>query len=265
MTEIKPRKRFRPVEVTAVEPITPRMVRVALAGDDLAGFEDIAPTQHLKLLFPAPGQDAPSLPESGPVGLRFPDGQPRPAMRTFTPRRFDPETATLHVDFVLHDEGPASAWARQAEVGQRLAVAGPGGRMPLTLGPGRFIVAGDESALPAVGTLLEALPVDAVADVLLEVESGSDEIEFDSAAMLSVTWLRRQPGSFGRALHDGRGGPDVTGASGVWVACEAEAVRRVRRTLLTERHVDPATLVTRGYWRLGEQNHPDHDYGEDAA
>jgi hypothetical protein len=22
-------------------------------------------------------------------------------------------------------------------------------------------------------------------------------------------------------------------------------------------------LVTRGYWRSGEANHPDHDYGED--
>ena len=158
------------------------MVRVALTGDDLAGFEDMAPTQHLKLLFPAPGEDAPSLPEFGPDGLRFPDGQPRPVMRTFTPRRFDPGTATLQVDFVLHDEGPASAWARQARVGQRLAVAGPGGRMPLTLGPGRWIVAGDESAIPAIGTLLEALPADAVAEVLLEVESGSDEIELGSAA-----------------------------------------------------------------------------------
>jgi NADPH-dependent ferric siderophore reductase len=265
MTEVKPRKRFRPVAVTAVEPIAPRMIRVSLTGDDLAGFEDMAPTQHLKLLFPAPGEDAPSLPESGPDGLRFPEGQPRPVIRTFTPRRFDPETATLQVDFVLHDEGPASAWARQAKVGQRLAVAGPGGRMALALGTGRWIVAGDESAIPAVATLLEALPADALAEVLLEVESGSDEIELDSAASVSVTWLPRSPGSFGQALHDAVEGRDVSAAAGVWVACEAGAVRRLRRTLLSERQVDPAKLVTRGYWRLGEENHPDHDYGEDVA
>ena len=58
---------------------------------------------------------------------------------------------------------------------------------------------------------------------------------------------------------------DVTGVAGVWIACEATAVRRIRGTLLAGRGVDPTTLVTRGYWRLGEQNHPDHDYGEDAA
>ena len=150
-------------------------------------------------------------------------------------------------------------------MGQRLAVAGPGGRMPLTLGPGRWIVAGDESAIPAIGTLLAALPAEARAEVLLEVEGAADEIELDSAAAISVRWLRRQPGFFGTALHDAVLEGDVTGVSGVWVAGEAQAVRRVRRALLSERAVDPARLVTRGYWRRGHQNHPDHDYGEDAA
>jgi NADPH-dependent ferric siderophore reductase len=137
--------------------------------------------------------------------------------------------------------------------------------MALTLGPGRFSVAGDESAIPAVGTLLEALPATATAEVLLEVDGASDEIELASAASVSVTWLARQPGAYGEALHDAVAGGAVTEADGVWVACEAGAVRRIRRTLLTERAVDPATLVTRGYWRLGHQNHPDHDQGEDVA
>src|ERR1039458_1024062 len=77
-----PRRRFRPVEVTAVRRLAPRMVRVALRGDELADFEVTAPAQRVKLLFPAPGQAAPCLPEFGPDGLRFPDDQPRPVMRT---------------------------------------------------------------------------------------------------------------------------------------------------------------------------------------
>jgi NADPH-dependent ferric siderophore reductase len=47
------------------------------------------------------------------------------------------------------------------------------------------------------------------------------------------------------------------------VACEAAAMRGIRRYLIAERHLPAASLVTRGYWRAGEQNHPDHDYGED--
>ena len=35
------------------------------------------------------------------------------------------------------------------------------------------------------------------------------------------------------------------------------------RDVESERGLPLARLVTRGYWRAGEQNHPDHDYGED--
>ena len=261
----KPTRRFRPVEVVAVRPVTPRLVQVAFAGDALDGFEIAAPTQHVKLLLPVPGEDAPALPELGPDGIRFPEGRDRPPMRTFTPRRFDAATNTLEVEFVLHGEGPASTWAQQAAPGQGIAVAGPGGRMPLALGPGRWIVAGDESAVPAMATLLGALPATASAQVYVEVEDASDEIAFESEADVTATWRRRAPGSYGQTLAAALAEADVTGVAGVWIACEATAVRTIRRTLLAERGVDAGALVTRGYWRLGEQNHPDHDYGEDAA
>jgi NADPH-dependent ferric siderophore reductase len=259
------RRTFRPVHVVGVRPVTDRLVRVTLGGEALDGFEIAAPTQHVKLLFPAPGTDAPPLPEMGPEGLRFPDDQPRPAMRTFTPRHFDAQATTLDVEFVLHGEGPASTWAAQAEPGQRIAVAGPGGRMPLPLDTGRWIVAGDESAIPAIGTLLAVLPATAVAEVYLEVTDKADEFALDSNAKVTVTWVHRRPGAFGASLFDTLAATDVAGASGVWVACEAAAVRTIRRALLNERGLDPALLVTRGYWRFGEQNHPDHDHGEDAA
>jgi len=261
---VRPRRRFRPVTVAAVRPVTPRLVRVTLTGEALHDFEITAPTQHVKLLFPADGHEAPALPVPGPDGLRFPDDAPRPAMRTFTPRLFDPATASLDVEFVLHGEGPASAWAAQAAPGQRIAVAGPGGRLPLALGPGRWIIAGDESAIPAVGTLLAALPPSATAAVYLEVDGVTDHMAFDSAAATTITWLHRQPGAYGDELEAAVTGAELAGATGVWVACEATAVRRIRRALLGAGVVDPSALVTRGYWRLGEENHPDHDHGEDA-
>ena len=40
-------------------------------------------------------------------------------------------------------------------------------------------------------------------------------------------------------------------------------MRDIRRYFTRERGIPVAQLVTRGYWRTGEQNHPDHDYGED--
>jgi hypothetical protein len=41
------------------------------------------------------------------------------------------------------------------------------------------------------------------------------------------------------------------------------AVRRIRTTLLERGSVSADELVTRGYWRDGAVNHPDHDFGTD--
>ena len=41
-------------------------------------------------------------------------------------------------------------------------------------------------------------------------------------------------------------------------------MRAIRRQLLGERDVALERLVTRGYWKLGESNHPDGDYATDA-
>jgi NADPH-dependent ferric siderophore reductase len=259
------RPRFRPVEVRAVQRLSPRMVSVALGGEALADFELSGPTQHIKVLFPAPGQDAPAVPVPGPDGPSWPDDQPRPVMRTYTPRRWNAASGTLDVEFVLHGVGPASEWAERAKVGDRLAVAGPGGRLSLDLSADHYLLAGDESAIPAVATLLEALPPTAEVDVYLEVSGPDDELELPVTPRARLTWLhRRDPQGWGVELEAAVAAAALPAGTLVWAACEAVAVRRIRRRLLEERAHPGRDLVTRGYWRLGEQNHPDHDYGDDA-
>ncbi len=253
----------QPVEVVRVERITPRLVSVHVAGGDLTRFQDAAPTAHIKVFLPAPGQDAPVLPTMGPEGRVWPEGQERPTVRTYTPRAYDPATGALEVQFVLHGEGPASTWAEQAKPGAKMALGGPGGRFAADLAAPRWFVAGDESALPAVATLLDALPATASAQVHLEVSGPEDEIAFDSKADLTVTWHhRRAADAFGVELHDAATRATITGGTQVWVACEASAMRRIRRELI-DGGVPHASLVTRGYWRLGVADHPDHDNGED--
>jgi NADPH-dependent ferric siderophore reductase len=263
----RPRPPFRPVEVCRVSRLAARMVRVVLGGDGLSGFAVEMPTQHIKVAFPLPGEGEPWMPQPSPDGRPPPPDQPRPVVRTYTPRLHDPATRELTVDFVVHGEGPASEWAERAAPGDRLLVAGPGGRFQLGLHPARYVVAGDESALPAVGTLLEALPEGAEAEVLAEVVDDGDHVDLAApAARLSVTWLHRGQGGLpGSVLDQALGRLELSGEDRVWVACEAQAVRRIRRRLLEERGLSRDAILTRGYWRLGEANHPDHDYGEDAA
>jgi NADPH-dependent ferric siderophore reductase len=188
-------------------------------------------------------------------------------VRTYTPRRWDEATGTLEVQFVIHGPGPASAWAEHAKAGDQLAVRDPGGRFRPDPAAGRWWIAGDESAVPAIATLLEALPPSATAAVHLEVASPDDEIPLFSPARTTITWhYRRTQDAWGVELLDAaQNAASTIESAQVWVACEAAAMRRIRGYLMTGRHISPRSLVTRGYWRLGVANHPDHDYGDDGA
>ena len=254
------RKPLRRAEVVSVTTIAPRLLSIVVTGDDLDGFAAAAPTSHLKVFLPVDGQDEPYLPEFAAEGA--PAG-PAPAVRTYTPRRYDPAAKELEIQFLLHGEGPASEWAQRAKPGDKLAVAGPGGRFSLEPVADHWWLAADESALPAVGTLLDALPETATVDVHIEVDGPDDEIELAGPAKTTVTWHHRRPGAFGAELIEAVKAAAFPDGARIWVACESAAMRDIRRYLTAERGLPLTQLVTRGYWRSGEQNHPDHDYGED--
>jgi NADPH-dependent ferric siderophore reductase len=247
----------------SVSRISPRLVSVLVTGDDLDVFAAAAPTSHLKVFLPAEGEAEPNLPEFTPAGSVFDEDAPRPTVRTYTPRRYDAAGKTLEIQFLLHGEGPASAWAERAKPGDKLAVAGPGGRFSLEPVADHWWLAADESAIPAVGTLLDALPESATVEAHIEVDGPGDEIDFAGNAKAGITWRRRDPGAFGAELIAAAREADIPDGARIWVACEAGAMRDIRRYFTRERGIPVGQLVTRGYWRAGEQNHPDHDYGED--
>jgi NADPH-dependent ferric siderophore reductase len=258
----RPGRRLRPVEVVGVERLGPRLVSATLTGE-LDAFHIDAPAQHVKVLIPGPDEHTVALPEMGPDGPVWPADQPRAAVRTYTPRRFDVSSGVLEIQFVLHGEGPASRWAERAVPGDRLAIAGPGGRLSVDLDDGPWIIAGDESAVPAIGTLLDALPSTATAQVFIETEDGLDSSHLGGDDRWRISWLRpgrgEEPGS---RLQDALEEVTISADAKVWVACEAVAVRRIRRYLLETAGVPAKQLVTRGYWRAGEADHPDRDYGD---
>ena len=253
----------RRMDVVSVERLSPRWASVVFHSNDFDGFRIDAPTAHLKLFFPADGATSTPEPSVADGRVVFADGA-QPAVRTYTPRRFDAAARTLEVQFLLHGDGPGSTWARRAEPGHRLVLIGPGGRFVLEPDVRRWWIAGDESALPAIGTLLEALPEGIECEVHVEVEGDADRLELPSRSGTRVTWHRRRAGdAFGAELLDVAREVEPSDGERFWVACEATAMRRIRRHLLEDRQVPKASLVTRGYWRIGETNYPDHDYGED--
>ena len=255
-----PRKRRPPrrVEVSRVHKLSPAMQRITLQGTELEGFAPETPASYLKLIFPEPGQSEPERP--------LPDG-PRPkSMRTYTPLAVRSDVREVDVDFVLHGEGPASTWAAQAKVGQVLFLMGPGPGYPVDAAVTRHLLIADDSALPAIETILAALPASASATLLLEVISAGEERVLHSAATTTAHWLPRGTDHrlAGQALEKAlRDMPEIAADTRIYLACEAAAMRRIRKLLIEERHVDRKHIVGRGYWKLDTVNHPDHDYGED--
>src|SRR5262245_11770401 len=143
--------RRRELEVERVEKISAHMIGVTLGGD-LAGFTSLGFDDHVKLFFPA-----------GAAGA---DGTVETASRDYTPRRYDPAANTLDIEFVLHDAGPATRWARQVQPRQTLQIGGPRGSFIIPTNFDWHLLIGDDTALPAIPRRLAELPAGSAAVVL---------------------------------------------------------------------------------------------------
>lgn len=253
-----PRRRRAPprrVTVEAVERVTPRLTRVTFGGETLEGFGPPKPGAHVKLLIVPPGSDWTPADEEAP----------RPPSRTYTPRHFDPEKKELVVEFVHHGAGLAALWAQRAKAGDEAYIGGPGGGYEVPEDATDIVLIADDTAMPAAGTIVETLPNGCRPTVFCEVPDEAEERPLSPRVATEPVWLHRETEGAvaGTLLEQAVRGLDAPAGAYWWIACEAAAMRRIRQYLLDERNVDPKRIHTRGYWKLGETNYPDHDYGDD--
>jgi NADPH-dependent ferric siderophore reductase len=246
--------KLRLLQVRVVSRITPQMVRVIVGGDELTGFVSAAHDDHVKLFFPQPGQDKPVLPTPSANGPVYPEGAPRPAARDYTPRRYDAGANTLTLDFVLHGDGPAAAWAAQARPGSFLGVGGPRGSFIVPDDFDWYLLAGDETALPAIGRRLEELPASTRAVVVAEIADAGEEQHFDTRARLETHWLHRDGAELGdksllqKAIAEL---PLPPGDGYAWVAAEAATAKAIRQHLVDERGLSKDRVKAAAYWKHG--------------
>jgi NADPH-dependent ferric siderophore reductase len=235
--------------VLRTEQLTPHMIRVVLG--DLTGFAPNGFTDaYVKLLFPVPGVDYPEPFDMQRIRAEFPRAE-WPRMRTYTVRAHDEQAGELTIDFVYHgDEGLAGPWARNARPGDVLRFAGPGGAYAPGDEADWHLLAGDESALPAIGAALEAMPAGVPAYALIEIDGPAEEQALSTKADARITWLHR---SAGAALVAAVRELDLpAGAGQAFVHGEADFVKQLRRHLLDERGIRKDLLSISGYWRRGK-------------
>lgn len=300
------RPSYRPYVATVadVERLSSHFVRVTFGSTDFDVFGTAGLDQRIKLLLPCAdgtvsdiGQRDPEAIDSGSWYTIWRDlpHERRSPLRTYTVRRIDPVARRLTVDFVVHhDAGPAGAWAEHARPGDEIVIVGPdqrseGSRLGLDWHPGtarRVLLAGDETAAPAICSILESLDDTHDVDAFIEVPDRSDVLRLSVPAGFRITWLARDDREHGAALAAAVIGwtgsvpetleraaapraqrladidvdrellwdspEDSEGEFYAWIAGEAAMVKGLRRHLVTGCGVDRRRVAFMGYWRLGQ-------------
>ncbi len=295
------------VEVTSVELLSPSFVRVELGGAVLADFGVDGPLydQRIKLVFPNDAGNLPSFEGADDswwdTWLEIPASE-RGHMRTYTVRavRGTGVDTRLVVDLVLHLDdgatGPGAEWAARAAAGDRLITMAPrrgrefGGIEFVPGAATSLLLVADESAVPAVCSILEDLPPDAEGAAFLEVPVSGDVLDVRGPEGVEVVWLPRDGQPLGARVHPAVqahlgtpvGGPLDAGddvdpdlwetptfsSSGepvesatvvghdldglyAWIAGESGMVTALRRHLVRELGMDRRQVAFMGYWRRG--------------
>ncbi|MFG2553037.1 siderophore-interacting protein [Streptomyces sp. NPDC048581] len=261
--------RFFSLQVVRTRRLGPSLVRVSFAGEDLRHFFSDGCDQSLSLFLPHPGQTEPQVPlELGDgwwQGWRELPDDVRAVMRSYTLRALRRDayghTTEIDIDFVLHGiepgaaapAGPASRWASRAAAGARVLLLGPAIadnraiRFRPPEGTDLVVIWGDETAVPAVSAILEALPAGTRARVWLEVHDAGDIQDLVTDADAEITWLVQEEaiGAVRAAQLPPAEHPYV------WIAGESGSVKALRRHFVQERGVDRRRVTFVGYWRQG--------------
>jgi NADPH-dependent ferric siderophore reductase len=251
--------RLRRVDVRAVERLSPRMARVTFGGAELEGLAVEQPAASVRLLVPSSDAEELELPRWTGNEFLLADGR-RPTIRTFTPRRVDPNALEIDLEIVLHGTGAASEWAESCEPGSPAAISGPGRGYTVDPEAPGYWLAGDETAIPAISQLLEVLPADKPVQVRVEIADAAARFGLPEHPGAMVEWRELPSGAApGDALVGAVHEADIGRGTRVWVAGEAAGVQRVRRHLFEERGLSRAQATVRGYWKHGRAGDGDDD------
>jgi NADPH-dependent ferric siderophore reductase len=220
----------RRLTVSAIERVTPRMLRVHFTSPELHDFHSPSHDDHIKLFFEGDSD--------------------RPEMRDYTPRRFDAAAGTLAIDFALHEAGPATQWAEVAKPGDTLQIGGPRGSTVVPDDFDWYLLIGDETALPAIGRRVEELREGVPVATFIIGEAQ----HFQSRARWTPHWIARTPGiDEVAALRAALAVFTLPPGDGfVWIAAEAAVARSLRGYILDERGHPRGWTKAAGYWKRGE-------------
>ncbi len=234
ITRMRHDTRRRTLTLAAIEALGEHMRRLVFTAPELHDFVSAAADDHIKLFFAS---------DSGET-----------VMRDFTPRRFDTAQGTLTIDFALHEAGPATQWARKAQIGDTLDIGGPRGSAVVPDDFDWYLLIGDESALPAIGRRVEELRAGVPVITLGVVNGAADEQHFAARAAWTGHWVHRAGTGADDAslLLDALAKLTLPGGEGfVWIAAETGVANALRAHVQDTLGHPREWIKASGYWTRG--------------
>jgi NADPH-dependent ferric siderophore reductase len=223
----------RELTVSEVTYLTPQMLRITLTGETLADFISLGADDHVKIFVP------------GADGVT--------EMRDYTPRSYDNLTGELVLDFAVHEAGPATRWALDAKPGTVLEIGGPRGSAVIS-NVKRWVLIGDETALPAIGRRIEEAGPGETITAIGAVTGPEEEQSFGTAAALTTLWVHRplSDATDASGIITALGQIELTPETFVWIAAEASVARTVRNHLVNVLGHPLSWTKAAGYWVKGK-------------
>lgn len=243
-------------EVSRKEYLTPHYIRVTLHGEGAKDFSQCDLGANNKIMVPPAGHKKVKLSVWDEATQQYilPAEHERPLIRTYTHRAIDVENNQIVIDFVNHgDNGPASRWARSAEVGDQLGVAMK--LRPTVLYPEAdwYLLVGDATALPVLSVILESLPATAQGHCIVEVPTQEDVLEDFSHPGFTVDWLFNADPEAGSEIFQAVQSVEIPtdAATFSYVACEYTTVRQIRQYYKEQLSWDKQRFYAFSYWKAG--------------
>lgn len=236
---------FSFAHVESAEALSDDFMRLVLVGQDLSRFGSGG--LHFRLLRQLdPDRPAawPRLAEDGSV--TWPENGVQLLHKAYTTRFLDAATQKITVDIYRHEGGPTSDWAETRPVGQTIGLTGPGGG---TLPEGKWLMlAGDETAQPAILRMLEELPPETEGEALLLAGAPGRESPVTNRTRIRLRWLYR---SEGHDLCDAVEALDLPDRNDrfLWFAASKPQARRMRVHFGKTLGLDRDQFRAAGYWQ----------------
>lgn len=243
------------LEVLRRERLSPHMVRLYVGGDNFGKFAANEFTDpYIKIYFTKP--ELGLQPPYNVAELRETLApEDIPVTRTYTVREVNSDEQWISIDFVIHGEsGLAAPWATSVQPGEQVVFGGPGGGYVPDESADWHLLVGDESALPAIASSLEAMPAEAVGIALIEVGGVEDEQPIQAPSGVEVRWVHRGEAEAGTSDVLVAAVCDLEWRDGyvqVFAHGEREAIKKLRDVFFNQHQLDRKQVSISGYWAYG--------------